>query len=306
MHRHDRNRPHRQRARPVAVGQCRRQPARRQRRQRHPRCSPASAPTTAIVDNGDGTVTVTDTRAGVNDGSRRSVNIESVQFPADGTFTLTVLLNTVPVAVDDASPRTEDTPATYTAAEIVSNDTDANLDALAISAVRARSAARWCSTATARSPSPRLPSSAAPRASTMWSATATAGATPVGLAITVAAVNDAAVITGTATGDVTETGGVASASRRSRQHRRRWGRGRLAGGRGRNRRAPAATAATSSARPVRGSTRSTTTTAAVQALGAGATLNDTFTALTADGTRAGGDNRRSMERTTPPSPRTMR
>jgi VCBS repeat-containing protein len=235
-----------------------------------------------IVDNGDGTVTVTDTRAGVNDGSDTIVNIESVQF-ADGTFTLTVLLNTAPVAIDDALAATEDTPATYTAAEIVGNDTDANLDALAISAVSGAVGG----TVVLNGDGSVTFTPAAEFSGTAgfdYVVSDGNGGSDTGHAtVTVAAVNDAAVITGTATGDVTETGGVASAS------------GDLdstdADG---SADAWQAVAAGTASTGGYGSYQLSATgawvytldndNAAVQALGAGATLNDTFTALTADGT----------------------
>ena len=85
--------------------------------------------------------------------------------------------------------------------------------------------------------------------------------------ITINGANDAAVITGTATGAVTEAGGVANgtpgtptADRRSELHRRRQSERRLDGGRHRRPPAPTATAAIHSLPPARGSTRSTTAT----------------------------------------------
>ena len=119
----------------------------------------------------------------------------------------------------------------------------------------------------------------------------TADGTAQIVTITINGANDAAVITGTVTGDVTEAGGVnngtpghADRDRQSQSDRRRQSARQL--GR-RWRPAPQHQRLRhlrARRRPGCGPTRSTTAMPTVQALNGTATLTDSFTALTADGT----------------------
>ena len=85
----------------------------------------------SIVQNANGTYTITDNRAvGVlgNDGADQIRNIERLQF-ADRTVSLT---NHAPVAVADTFAATEDTVITFTAVQLLGNDTDADGNTLTI------------------------------------------------------------------------------------------------------------------------------------------------------------------------------
>jgi Ca2+-binding RTX toxin-like protein len=85
----------------------------------------------SIVQNVNGTYTITDNRAvGVlgNDGADQIRNIERLQF-ADRTVSLT---NHAPVAVADTLAAVEDTVITFTAAQLLGNDTDADGNPLSI------------------------------------------------------------------------------------------------------------------------------------------------------------------------------
>ena len=107
--------------------------------------------------------------------------------------------------------------------------------------------------------------------------------------ITINGRNDAAVISGAATGSVIEAGGVANGTPAPRPATSIPPTSTTIrttpGLRSARHRAPAATAATRSPPPGCGPTRWTTAIAAVQALNAGETLTDTFTAVTTDGTQ---------------------
>ncbi len=85
----------------------------------------------SIVQNANGTYTITDTRAaGVlgNDGTDQIRNIERLQF-ADRTVSLT---NNAPVALAETFAATEDTVITFTALQLLGNDTDADGNPLTI------------------------------------------------------------------------------------------------------------------------------------------------------------------------------
>lgn len=85
----------------------------------------------SIVQNANGTTTITDNRAaGVlgNDGVDQIRNIERLQF-ADRTVSLT---NHAPIAVADTLAATEDVVITFTAAQLLGNDTDADGNPLTI------------------------------------------------------------------------------------------------------------------------------------------------------------------------------
>ncbi|HEX8194179.1 MAG TPA: Ig-like domain-containing protein [Allosphingosinicella sp.] len=91
-----------------------------------------------LTQRADGSVIVRDLRQGAADGTDRLVSIERVQF-ADGTFKTVDLISTnaAPIAVNDALTLAEDAGATNVASILLANDSDADGDALAITAVQA-------------------------------------------------------------------------------------------------------------------------------------------------------------------------
>ena len=90
----------------------------------------------AVVDNGNGTVTLTDVRVGVNDGSDIVQNVESFEF-ADGIVALDLLLNAAPVVdlddgsappdIDDGNLYTEGGSASAIGTSISVSDADADM-----------------------------------------------------------------------------------------------------------------------------------------------------------------------------------
>jgi VCBS repeat-containing protein len=94
-----------------------------------------------IMEGLRGAVIVRDLRAGSPDGEDRIFSIERIQF-ADGTFKLVDLIqaNVAPVAQNDALTLAEDAGATDVTSILLANDSDADGDALVVSAVQAVSA----------------------------------------------------------------------------------------------------------------------------------------------------------------------
>ena len=148
---------------------------------------------TAVL-NGDGTVTFTP-NANFNGTADFTYTV------TDGTLTSNTAtvtrhrraVNDAPVADNDSLTATEDTAVTYTAAQLLGNDTDADGNTLTIASVTAAPAAPPCSTATARSPSRRTPTSTAQPTSPTPSPTAALTSNTATVSVTVAAVNDAPV-----------------------------------------------------------------------------------------------------------------
>jgi VCBS repeat-containing protein len=94
-----------------------------------------------IMEGLRGAIVVRDLRAGSPDGEDRIFSIERIQF-ADGTFKLVDLIqaNVAPVAKNDALTLAEDAGATDVTSILLANDSDADGDALVVSAVQAVSA----------------------------------------------------------------------------------------------------------------------------------------------------------------------
>jgi len=94
-----------------------------------------------VMEGLNGAVVVRDLRAGGPDGQDRLFSIERIQF-ADGTFKLVDLIetNVAPVAQNDALTLAETAGKTEITSILLANDSDADGDALVVSAVQAVSA----------------------------------------------------------------------------------------------------------------------------------------------------------------------
>ncbi|KQP07491.1 hypothetical protein ASF26_21595 [Methylobacterium sp. Leaf93] len=77
---------------------------------------------------------ITDNRLNSPDGTDTVRGVEQFRF-ADGTISAVQLVNDAPVAVADTLSATEDTVVTFTATQLLGNDTDADSDALVIQSV---------------------------------------------------------------------------------------------------------------------------------------------------------------------------
>ena len=94
-----------------------------------------------LTQRGDGSVVLRDLRAGSPDGTDRLFSIERVQF-ADGYFKIVDLIsaNEGPVAADDLLTLAEDSGPTDVTSILLANDSDAEGDGFAITAVEGVSA----------------------------------------------------------------------------------------------------------------------------------------------------------------------
>jgi VCBS repeat-containing protein len=135
---------------------------------------------------------------------------------ASAPVTVTVnvaAVNDAPVAVADTLAATEDTPVTYTAADLLGNDTDvdntnAQLSIASVTSGTGGTAVLNGDGTVTFTPSLNFNGAASFSYTTSDGTDASA---PVTVTVNVAAVNDAAIITGETSGAVIEAGGVANA-----------------------------------------------------------------------------------------------
>ncbi len=165
-------------------------------------------------DDDRSAMTVHDKRSGSRDGVDVLKNVEILRFAdgehRDGHFYPIGGGNVAPVAVADTLAATEDTAMTYTAAQLLGNDTDANGNPLTIASVASGTGGTAVLNANGTvtfTPNANFNGAASftytARDNSLTSNTAK-------VTVNVATVNDAAVISGTSTGSVTEAGGTSN------------------------------------------------------------------------------------------------